>query len=297
MNPENQKNPFHEGFESFSKGTARPEGTNSPLGEGGSLGEHAPPDKTKDIPLNEGLLDQLVDGELSEAQRREAIQQVQTHPDGWRRLALAFLESQAWRQEMPPLVGEISRAVEYPMVPNQQPSVRPDSTRRFSALAWQILALAGGILLAFLGGYWVRDFRLGIQAGFQEGSIVQGITPPRGVPKGFGPSEETRLKEPLGLPERLPSSGWEYVTLAAGTGPDGVPEVVRIPVSPVAPQNRLSLGPPPIPEEILHLLRRWGAEVTHWRHFVPLRIEDGCQVVVPVEQVELYYHPRGDRYQ
>lgn len=294
------------------------------------MGESVPPDQLKGQSLDEGLLDRFVDGELSETQQREAIQQVQTHPDGWRRLALAFLEAQAWRQEMPHLVekqiphlvgktscsppferdgiskaekqtsqwvGETFRAVEQPIIPTEQPSVRPVSLRRFSAPAWQILALAGGILLAFFGGYWVRDVRLGIQAGSQEGSIVQGKTPPRGVPKGTGPSEEIWRKEPPGPSEREPSSGWEYVTLAAGTGPDGVPEVVRVPVSPATPENHFSPAVPPIPEEVLHLLRRWGAEVSHRRQFVPLRIEDGRQVVVPVEQVELYYRPQGERYQ
>src|SRR5262249_14017698 len=57
-------------------------------------------------------VDRLVDGELSNAEQREVLLAADREPDGWRRLALAFVESQALRLElsalMKPLPGQSS---------------------------------------------------------------------------------------------------------------------------------------------------------------------------------------------
>ncbi len=45
-------------------------------------------------------VDLLVDGELSEADRRAMLLQLEHEPDGWRRCALAFLEAQCWKAEL-----------------------------------------------------------------------------------------------------------------------------------------------------------------------------------------------------
>jgi len=277
---------FPEGFQ-----TARnvpTDGENLPPAHHGVIQGPGSPDKPAGDCPDEGVLDQLVDGELSLAQQQEVLQHLQTHPEGWRRLALAFLEAQTWRQEMP-------RLVQTPIAHPPQPVLRPASTRRNRIPAWQMLALAGGVLIAFLGGYWTRDFWPGLRNSSPEGFLVQGSALPQQERKPH--SEADWLKETPGYSRREFSSGWEYVTLTDGRGPDGVPEVVRVPVSPTMPESRLAPSGPPIPEELLDLLRRWGAEVSHSREFVPLRIEDGRQVVVPVEQVELYHRAMGERYQ
>ncbi|HOM16359.1 MAG TPA: hypothetical protein PLQ00_03480 [Thermoguttaceae bacterium] len=285
--------PSQEGSDKLAKAQTGPGGT-PPADSMKADFPQNPPGKEEQHTLDEGQLDRLVDGELSEAQRREVLQQVAVHPEGWRRLALAFLEAQTWRQEMPCLV-------QTPIAPKPQPVVRPASTRPIRSPAWQILALAGGVLVAFLGGYWMRDIWPGLPTSSQEGLIVQSTPLPKQANQETQerktPSEEDWLKEGPESSGRPSSSGWEYVTLTAGRGPDGVPEVVRVPVSPAVPERGLAPSRPPIPEELLELLRRWGAEVSHSRGFVPLRIEDGRQVVVPVEQVELYRRPQGERYQ
>ena len=48
----------------------------------------------------EQQVDLLVDGELSEADRRALLLQLEHEPDGWRRCALAFLEAQCWKTEL-----------------------------------------------------------------------------------------------------------------------------------------------------------------------------------------------------
>jgi len=313
-----------DGFEKFYQGGQSCFGMHGTPPKEETSPPSTPPNQSPHDPLDEDILDRLVDGELSEAQQQEVLRQVESHPEGWRRLALAFLEAQTWHWEMSSLLEESFRPKEESVRPDKspppppdqvekyqgqtpleptrqerirQPGVRPGTSRRISTLVWQILSLAGGILIAFLGGYWSRDFYHPHRSGTQEGLVVQ-RTPtdqPQRPPKS--PSEDDRGKEGLESPGRFPSSGWEYVTLAAGTGPDGVPEVVRIPVLPAPPKSGLAPIQPPIPEELLHLLRHWGAEVSHSRQLVPLRIQDGRQVVIPVEQVELYYRPQAERFQ
>src|SRR5688500_12364420 len=46
-------------------------------------------------------LDLLADGELGDDRRRELLSRLDEQPDGWRRCAMAFLEAQDWRREMP----------------------------------------------------------------------------------------------------------------------------------------------------------------------------------------------------
>lgn len=50
--------------------------------------------------LDPSLLDRLVDDELTAAEYRQVLRLIEDKPDGWRQLALAFLESQAWNKDL-----------------------------------------------------------------------------------------------------------------------------------------------------------------------------------------------------
>ena len=51
-------------------------------------------------PVSIGQIDRLVDGELSRDERRAVLMALDHERDGWRQLALAFLESQALRESL-----------------------------------------------------------------------------------------------------------------------------------------------------------------------------------------------------
>src|SRR4051794_25497769 len=57
-------------------------------------------------PMADDLIDLLVEGELDPARRRALLTRLDDEPDGWRRLALAFLEAQCWRESFGALVRE-----------------------------------------------------------------------------------------------------------------------------------------------------------------------------------------------
>src|SRR5574340_373427 len=85
-------------------------------------------------------LDQLVDDELGETERRDLLVKLDAEPDGWRRCALAFLEAQAWRRTIASMVrrepapqGAASKAVQ------RSAGLRP---------GWTLLAMAASFLMA-----------------------------------------------------------------------------------------------------------------------------------------------------
>lgn len=261
-------------------------------------------------PLDEALLDQLVDGELSESQQRQLLQHLQTHPDGWRRIALAFLESQAWRRGFSQLV---SFSGEGPRPAGWSRDITSFSASRSRWWAWKIGGFAVGILMAFLGGYFLGGFGSKKEERVWEIPVAQHVDPSQRVERSPVVGEKTfssfpklpKISEPRSfspsplpkIPHSPPPSGWDYITLAAARGPDGIPEMVRVPVASLPSSAGVAFSGLPIPEELLETLQQWGVEVTHWREFLPLRIEDGRHVVIPIEQVEIHYRSYQERYQ
>jgi len=63
----------------------------------------------------------------------------------------------------------------------------------------------------------------------------------------------------------------------------GLPAVERDNID----EQWLRSTPPAIPEEVLQALSRTGHEVGNSGKFVPVRLRDGRQLIVPVDQVEL----------
>ena len=75
------------------------------------------------MPANDDLrFDLLVDGELSDIERRQLLAGLDDEPGGWRRCALAFLEDQAWRQSMQDVqrLGVTSGADQHQSAPARQ---------------------------------------------------------------------------------------------------------------------------------------------------------------------------------
>ena len=106
------------------------------------------------LPTDERLLDRLVDGELTEPERRELLQRLDAAPEGWRACALAFLEAQAWKKEFRSLSAEQpARFV------NDSEKLTPRSkhSTRHTPLS-TLLAMAASFLLAFTLGLGVRGF-------------------------------------------------------------------------------------------------------------------------------------------
>ncbi len=224
----------------------------------------------------DAAIDRLVDGELGEAERRELFARLENEPNGWRRCALAFLEAQCWKEALENL-SEAARQTS-PATIRFHP---PKGHFRREQLV-RVLSLAACFLAALLLGAWLRQLlgpvgSLGPNAQFAKlGSTGEKMLPPEGL------ADKT---SPRGV--------WRLVSLAPTSGTSG--QAVNVPAleSEQLDERWLQNLPPPIPEKVLQALNRTGHRVRQRRELVPLPLEDGRQLVLPVDHVELYYVGNG----
>jgi len=115
------------------------------------------------------VLDRLVDGELSEAQRREVLSSLDHRPEGWRQCALAFLEAQCWGQTLgqmargriawdAPAEGSSSanQALNQPLAVS--PSVHSSASSQRGQRQWaRMMAMAASFLITLSLGMWVHQ--------------------------------------------------------------------------------------------------------------------------------------------
>lgn len=231
----------------------------------------SPPDEDK-TPLDDWIFDQLADGELEETDRRELLAQLDTTPDGWRRCALAFLEGQSLRQELRALAAS-QRAV--PTAVAARPATRSRGWRQRAAA---VANLAAGFLIAITLVFLVREYS-GPPAP-APGAVA--------VTDSAGTAGSTAATAAAAQAGRSPAGGWQTVTLA----PDSAPEqLVHLPVTERAAidEDWLKTLPEAIPADILRALERTGHRVERQRQLLPVPLEDGRQLVVPVDQVEIRY--------
>jgi len=223
--------------------------------------------------------DLLVDGELSESQRRELLAGLDDEQGGWRRCALAFLEAQCWQDEFGSMAGESDERV---LMASRQSRTRQGHLGT-------LLAMAASFLVALLLGSQLRplwrgpsaDPGVGIQVAEGPGAVVEP------APQPSPPETPQRPDEP--------SNPWQMVTFDSVDGPDGLSEPVRLPAiqRETIDQRWLQGRPTAMPDEVLQALQQSGHRIRQHREWLPLRMQDGRQLVVPVEQVDVQYvgHP------
>jgi hypothetical protein len=225
------------------------------------------------------LLDLLVDGELNDAERRELLLRLERSPDGWRRCAAAFLESQAWRGE--------ARALVSPQASSQIPisastPARPQPASLVPARPFQIwmpVALAAGLLVATTWVFWNRNPNVPVEGRGPKtgGTPVEMAGDPR-APRFVAPRD-------VSPPDPVPS---ENLQLVVNGGPGGQRNV-EVPLVDAAGMDEALFGQwsHALPPEIVRMLEQNGHQVVRERRLVPLNLGDGRRVVVPMDQVEI----------
>jgi len=109
-----------------------------------------------------------------------------------------------------------------------------------------------------------------------------------------GPGAAAEPPEKLGpvapLSTGSPTSPWQMVTLSAPEG-SGKIAPVRLPARAhdhLDPQWLKDL-PQAMPDDVRQALERTGHQVRQHRELLPLPMEDGRRLVVPVDQVDVHY--------
>lgn len=224
------------------------------------------------LPIDERNLDRLVDGELSPQEYRQLLADLEKSGDGWRRCAHAFLEAQALGTSLPLVMAPA------PPSPKAEPAPKVATTdgrklsfRRIERLS----ALAACVAVAFGLGWYVSS-----------GGGDSPELPGRPVTSIQNPLEQ----DPSGMPKHeVQKPKFVYVNQIDGQNTTGIP----IPVDPSRtydPQQPWddSWGMPP---EELKKLQDEGRQFETHNRLIPVTLDNGQRVVVPMQEVLLYDQP------
>jgi hypothetical protein len=247
-------------------------------------------------PLDDRLIDRIVDGALTPAELRAAIDRLDREPDGWKRCASAFLEAQCWRESFRAMGQSAALSVESrslsftPVIPS----------RTWGRRRWLRGSIAAGLAVASFAMGWVGHEARSLPGASQSSSVRVGTNP---NPPRIGSHSEshnqtsdderqtTRLaawpsREVQSLPtvkEVVRSVGRVHIGNET-TGAD-----VPILAGPGITEQWLRDQPPPLNEHREVALQRQGYQVDQRRRFITKTLADGRRVTVPIDQVQIRY--------
>ncbi|MBN2580389.1 MAG: hypothetical protein JXB10_15505 [Pirellulales bacterium] len=218
------------------------------------------------LPNDDARFDRLVDGELSESERRELLTALDREPEGWRRCALAFLEAQSWREGL----GGLFRASQTAAAP----APRSPGTRKRSLRILESTLLAVAVCLLLIFG--LNEYR---RSGDRGGAAPAGV----GSQYAHVPPNPSPPVSPASGTSSLP---WQMVGLPA-SGSGGGTMVI-----PAAQRDRwddqwINNLPSAMPNRVKQAFERTGHRVQQQRGLIPVRMNDGRILFVPVEQMEI----------
>ncbi len=213
-------------------------------------------------------IQKCVDGELTESAQQQLLAQLDATDDGWKTLALAYVEDQTWRsvitadcERFSAPASEADPITRPPLEAAQLPQTRGRSAR-LTQLTWIAIALVGGILV---GDVWQAR---------------------HGQPTASGPATLTKSSksQPSSNAAGNPvgNSNAYMVDLPTRDG-----RSVTLPAYPAGP---LLQDPGPglqLPPTANRQLKRLGFQSNAERGWVVFDLEDGQQLLMPLERLQI----------
>jgi hypothetical protein len=237
--------------------------------------------------LNDDLIDRIVDGALTPAQLRAAIDSLDREPDGWKRCALAFLEAQCWRESLflvgAPIAKSFKAESTFPQLNNVDPirKVRRWISRGLAASA---------VAASFAFGWLSHDGHIGPRP---DGDVaVRSAEPemkPHDIPK---PETVTSTAGDAARPAVVEAVGSRYdVTMVAQLRVGSADAKSSLPIlaGPGINTEWLKNQPPPVSEHGQAVLQQHGYQVDQRRRLISATLGDGRRVTVPIDQVQIRY--------
>jgi hypothetical protein len=221
------------------------------------------------LPLDDSVFDRLVDGELTPDERHKLLASLDEAPEGWRRCALSFLESQCLRESLGAFRQDVAATSD--MMASAVPAVTaPTRAVIPRGVAW--LAIAASLLVAFTLGTITRDGGTPIavnNTANTEPQIAEVVPPPHSLPR-----DGAKVPDALTL----------FVRDEAGqTRPLRVP---LVDASTLEKQLGLQFQSG-VPEDVRARLQNRGFDVHSKKSFAPLWLENGRPMFVPVEDTKI----------
>ena len=216
--------------------------------------------ETRDRAL-QAQLDRLVGGDLPESERTTLLAWLDEDATRWRTCGLAFLEAQMWQEAaaIEPRVGHTAANSPPPLVAPARPATSRDG--------WRVsaFALTAAVALAFLIGVVCAQW----------------------LPNAARP-QQPQLAEQSVLPQITAAAKPLIATVPVKTNLETAePLLLQLPIS-SEPGQDLAANSSISPYERQQLERR-GFEVLEELRFLPARLPDGRQIMVPVNKVQLKY--------
>jgi hypothetical protein len=221
--------------------------------------------------VDQRLLDRLVDGELSDEQERAVIARLEDTPDGWRRCALAFLESRCWQRA--------ADAVTRQGDGEPRPAAAQQTSSAWRAQPWTwVLALAAVFLVAFGVGTFLP--RAGSRSSRMEVAqpAAPALRPSPALAQVERPADQS-------VTDRVGPAGDLYLGNLKLVNDSG--SEIDVPVYDWNQQvaEELMYRSQPLSPDLARQLKRH--QVRSSRSYLPVRLEDGRQIVLPVQEVDI----------
>jgi hypothetical protein len=217
--------------------------------------------------ITDPRLNRLIDGELTKNEYRAFLASLDDEPGGWRTCALALLESQALGHEF----SDLRRSLDSPESIPAKNQVAP--TRPLGLSPLSLLAIAASFFIAFaLGLIAPQIFSRQVKDAIVAGNFTTQPTANEDAPV----SDNTAAPRNIGNLQLVVDNG-------------GDSETRQVPVYEVErdPNDFLTSASPSIGPEIIELLRRHGYDVQHQQEYLPADLEDGRQMIVPLDGYQI----------
>jgi len=245
-------------------------------------------------PVDNDLVDRIVDGGLTPAELREAIDRLEHEHDGWKRCALAFMEAQCWRESF--------RALDDSSVsPSADPAVGlPAAKTLRSGRHWIRRSIAAAIMAGSFSLGWVSHLARLAPLANQPSTARLNAHPsvPADTPRANRPDHagehqvaKSHLVSRRSVERASVPTVNEVIQAVARLhiGPQSTGADVPILAGPGINETWLKEQPPPVTEYGKVVLARQGYQVDQRRRFITTTLPDGRRVAVPIDQVQIRY--------
>lgn len=237
------------------------------------------------------LLERLVDGELPPDEYRALLTSLDEEPAGWRECALAFLEAQAMGRELVAVrAGELTR-------PAKETATATTAKPRTASSGAAATTLAGNakLFLAVAASFLVA-FTLGVTVPYLDQTSWLVFRPTNtslpGVSGAGQIADETPLLSPQwAAPDRTRGAGSPEqignVRLVVNGPNDTTTDAGELPVYDLSEETAHLVNQQAIPDWAIREMHRRGLQINRSQEYVPVEMEDGRQLILPVESYQI----------